>query len=287
MASDSLPIPVSPPASPAKPEEERPKAAEPVVAAEPEEPSPPPAEAAPQVGPGATPPATPTKKSSKKEVTEADRKAAAIAARVRSILLWENPIHSGIALSSILATIYLLSHYSPVRIISFVTAVVLAFNVVFVNAWVHTHRLFTDVSKDGVKKPPTTWYLDNTNRNVLHSKQLHVYADLFADVFNVSVGQFASLIAVDNNARSIEALFGSLALYWLSGLLSGWTLLTTIVILSFTAPPIYIANKGVIDEQVGHAQAVASTQFKTADSKVKSVFGKLGLGKGKKVKKEE
>ena len=72
-----------------------------------------------------------------------------------------------------------------------------------------------------------SWYLDNTNRNVLHSQQLHVYADLVADVVNVAVGHFASLLAVDNNARSIEALFGSLTLYWLSGLLSGWTLLTT------------------------------------------------------------
>ncbi|KAJ3045759.1 hypothetical protein HDV00_007885 [Rhizophlyctis rosea] len=279
MSSDAAPPKPAPEAATAGPEPVKP-----VVVPEPEEPAPP----APAVGPGVvTPPpsapGSPARKATKKAITEADKKAEYVSATVRSILLWENPINSAAALSGILATIYILSHYSPLRIISFVLAAAIGANLVIVNVWVHAHRLLTNVEKDGVKKAPTTWYLDQANRNILSAEKLHAWSDLFADLVNVSFGAIASLIAIDNNARSFEALVGALALYWLSGVLSGWTLLTTLVILSFVAPPIYIANKGLIDEQVGHAQAVASTQIQQADNKFKSFLGKAKS----KVKKSE
>ncbi|KAJ3039491.1 hypothetical protein HDV00_012171 [Rhizophlyctis rosea] len=221
----------------------------------------------PEVGEGAMPPVVGKGKRESYAYTgtQADKRAAIAVDRVRHILLWNNPLHSGAALTGLLGSIYILSHYSPLRIFSFLAAIAIGANLLFVNLWVHGGRMITT---EGVKKPPTTWYLDNTNRNVIQHHHVREASEFVADLINVAIGWFASIVAVDNNGRSAEALVGALALYWLSGMLTGWTLLTAVIIIAFTAPILYINNKDAIDGQVGHAQAYAAQGYQNANRSV-------------------
>ncbi|KAJ3296739.1 hypothetical protein HK104_001249 [Borealophlyctis nickersoniae] len=190
----------------------------------------------------------------------ADHKAAQVANQIRSLLLWTNPIASAATLVSLLTTIYIFTHYSPIRIITLILSVAIAVNFAIVNLWVVTALMFTPAN-DGVKKPPTMWFLDRANRNIVSHNAVHQYTDLIVDLVNVSFGWLASILAIDNNSVSFEVLIGTLAVYWLSGVMSGMTLLTTLTILAFVAPPVYMANKGLIDKEVGQAQRIASTQL--------------------------
>ncbi|KAJ3055684.1 hypothetical protein HK097_009732 [Rhizophlyctis rosea] len=229
----------------------------------------------PTVGPGAVNPLKKRSTVTSYTGTDADKRAAYVIDKIRNAVLWTNPIHSLIAVSSILGAIYILSHYSPIRIFSFLAAIAIGANLAFVNVWVHGARLFTDSHKSGVKKPPTMWYLDNTNRNLVHHQHVQQYSELVADLINVSFGWLASIIAIDNNARSAEALFGALALYWLSGVMKGWTLLTAIVLIAFTTPVLYANNKEAIDARVGHAQSIASDQYARSEGSVKGVWARF------------
>ncbi|KAJ3172886.1 hypothetical protein HDU87_007722 [Geranomyces variabilis] len=221
-------------------------------------------------------------------------KAQYVKDSARSLLLWENPLHSGIVLSSILAFNYVLTNYSPVRVITFALGAATLANLVFVNAWTYGGSLFThSTANGGIKKPPTMWFLDNANRQPLSHSFIREWADLFVDVVNATAMSLASIVAIDDSKRSIEALAGLGFIYFLSCYISSGTLFIVATIAAFVTPRVYLANKTLIDGHVNRVQTQVSghlTQLQNTAAKHynnAAAQAKLKMASAQKVKKQE
>ncbi|KAI8824878.1 Reticulon-domain-containing protein [Fimicolochytrium jonesii] len=197
------------------------------------------------------------------------QKSAYIKSIIHSLVHWENPIASAIVLGGILGGNYLLAHYSPIRVLALVFGTVTFANLVFVNGWVYGASLFVHADKDGgVRKPPTMWFLDNANRQPLSHSLVRDWSDFIVDTVNVAVSSLASLVAVDDNKKSAEALFATGLLYLLSSYISSTTLFILFTLSSFTLPLIYKHNKTLIDTHANNVHAQASVHVNRATSVV-------------------
>ncbi|KAJ3162024.1 hypothetical protein HDU86_005722 [Geranomyces michiganensis] len=221
-------------------------------------------------------------------------KAQYVKDSTRALLLWENPLHSGLVLSSILAANYVLAHYSPVRVISFSLGAAILANLIFVNAWTYGGSLFTQsTANGGVKKPPTMWFLDNANRQPLSHSFIREWADLFVDVVNATSMSIASIVAIDDSKRSIEALAGLGLIYFLSGYISSGTLFIAATIISFVAPRVYLANKTLVDGHVERSRTIVSGHLQKLQTTAAHHYNnaaeqaKLKMASAKKVKKQD
>ncbi|KAJ3013811.1 hypothetical protein HKX48_005507 [Thoreauomyces humboldtii] len=210
-------------------------------------------------------------------------KAQFVKDTLRALVLWENPLVSGGVLATILAANYVFATYSPIRVLAFALGAATFANLVFVNAWVYGGSMFTNSSASGagVKKPPTMWLLDNANRSPVSHQAVHEWTDFAVDTINVAAAYVASIVAVDDNKRSIQALAATGFVYLLSGYVSSGTLFLVALILAFVTPRIYLANKTLIDGHVhqtvglvsGHVSKVsgaASQYYNSAAAQAKS-----------------
>ncbi|KND00036.1 uncharacterized protein SPPG_04380 [Spizellomyces punctatus DAOM BR117] len=195
-------------------------------------------------------------------------KSVYVKSYIRSLLLWERPLYSLAAVSTLLSLNYALTHYSPIRILSFLLASATFANMVFVNLWVYSGSLFVNVQQHGgVKKPPTMWFLDHANRQPVNRNLVRDWVDFVVDTINLAFSYVASIIAVDDNVRSAKALLFTGFVYLLSGYISSSTLFYTAVILTFATPRLYLANRAQIDTYLHTASdAFAKHTHKITDS---------------------
>lgn len=179
-----------------------------------------------------------------------------------SLINWENPKKSAIALSSLLGSLLLIKYVNIPSLLFYSLALTLLLGsaVEFVGKAVLGKSLIDAYVKPQVSK----CQLGST---------VEYYAPHFVTIFKKNEGKFIDLITVKDVNASFKAGLVAYLYYFVLKFISLWTLAFLAVVIAFAFPPIYKSNKELIDSNVETLNKNVKTK---SDEVLKTVETKLG-----------
>ncbi|KAI9013336.1 Reticulon-domain-containing protein [Gaertneriomyces semiglobifer] len=192
-------------------------------------------------------------------------------------MLWQNPLQSATSLALILGSTYVLSAYHPMHTLLFLLITATAVNFAFVNAWTLAGNIFFP-SPDGVRKPPTMFFLDRANAQPILNKSSETFQDItnmMVEFLNDAWDWTRSIVAIDDNARSLKALAGLTVFYYLSSMVTFKTLFIIGVLSAYTIPRVYLWQKDGVDKTLARGRAQIDEAIHRARAVSDSYGGKV------------
>jgi len=152
-----------------------------------------------------------------------------------SLIYWDRPIHSGLALVSSLAILILTSYVSPLRLISGFWTLAILGNLLFVHSTFQYKRL---TGKDVTN--PHELRMKATEGGLVRRDTFDHYVGVAVDAINLATHEGAKIVLIEDTSRSISWLMWSVFTYLATGWLSTKWIIGTGIVLSFSLPKLYI-----------------------------------------------
>lgn len=184
----------------------------------------------------------------------------------KDYLSWKDPVASGKAFGSILATLLIFKYTDVIGWFFYLTAIVLSLSALaeYVGRWATGEGFVTKV------KPAYHTAIGDF---------LETHAQILAKAFKDAEIQLQDILTSVDIETTLKVALASYVLYKLTSFLSVWTILFTSTILAFTLPAIYTANKKLIDSTVVKYSDVAKEKsveaYKTAKAKAEPTLKKI------------
>jgi len=172
-----------------------------------------------------------------------------------SLIYWDKPIKSGIALSSTLLFLILSSYFNPLRFIAGLWSLSILGNFVFVHAMLQYKRI--------TNKPPSNPHdsrLKAAEIGLLEKSKIDQWVSLAVDGINVAAQAGGKIVLIEDSHRSLTWAAWGFATYVLAGWISTRWILGLATLLSFSLPKLYIENKVIVDDHVTKASVIAREQ---------------------------
>ncbi|KAG0239591.1 reticulon-like protein of the endoplasmic reticulum [Actinomortierella wolfii] len=205
--------------------------------------------------------------------------------RLRSLVLWENPAHSGAVLGGSLALILACRWISLLNL--FCAAMVFGISGSFV--YVNSLLIFSRITnKPDAARPLEKYYSRSAEFLHLESERIHRRVDYITDGLNVILTELAKVVLVQDNKRSLKFIGIFYSIWTLRTWFSTTTLLAMIAVSLFAFPRLYLDNQTVIDAQVaktndlvqthiGKGRKVVQEHWTNVSSKVETIARERGL----------
>jgi hypothetical protein len=188
-----------------------------------------------------------------------DTPGAYVRTRIYSLLMWENPIASGLALSSSLGLLILTSYVSLLRVFCGVATIFIGANWAYVNLMIQGQRLFAGT--DGVN-PHSSRLTDALP--ALSRERIDHAVDFAVELFNTLMHEAIKVALIDDNSRSLRYVIGLYAAWTLAAYVPANWLLGISIVAAFSGPRLYSSNKATIDENIAHWQSIAKVHLNNA-----------------------
>ncbi|KAG9296879.1 hypothetical protein G9A89_006834 [Geosiphon pyriformis] len=211
--------------------------------------------------------------------------------KVQHLVEWENTLHSGTALASILAFLIFTAYNSLFNTFCFLALAVIGIDWIYVFATKQFKTLFNQPAAnphdDFIRNPPR-----------ISRKSLDPYIDIWVDLLNFGLAEGTKIIFVEDPYRSLKYVGIFYVVWTVASWFSFRSIFGTIVILGFAVPKLYKQNQEVVDRHVTHAHGlvrshldrgleIASARLKPYIEKGKSFAASSGVFQGDNTKKAE
>ncbi|KAF9585519.1 reticulon-like protein of the endoplasmic reticulum [Lunasporangiospora selenospora] len=207
-----------------------------------------------------------------------------MAPKLRSLVLWENPKHSAVALTSSLTFIMLCRYYSLLNL----TCALFVYGISAAFAYVNGSLLVSNATNKPAVRPLEKYYVGSTKSLLLDSRSLHQKVDYFTDGLNVILTELAKIVLIEENKRSLKFIGIFYGLWTLRTWFSTTTLLAAVVVSFFAMPRIYLDNQAVIDahvaktcdlvhEHTAKGCKMAETQWNSVYTRTETMLQEKGL----------
>lgn len=183
---------------------------------------------------------------------------ACVSKNSSSLLTWKDPKKSAITLGSILSFLLLIKYVNLVSLFFRLSTFVLLISAVAE----YVGKVLTGTGFVSKFKPQP---------KACVGEVADYYAPHVVTILKKIEIQTQSLYTSVDVETTVRAGILSFFLYKLTSIFSLWSLIFTVTVLAFTVPPVYLANKEVIDKNilkgVDFGKAKASEAYKTAEEK--------------------
>ncbi|KAF8984999.1 reticulon-like protein of the endoplasmic reticulum [Entomortierella lignicola] len=194
--------------------------------------------------------------------------------RLKNLILWENPKHSGAVLASSLALVLSCRWVSLLNVACALLVFGTAASFVYVNGLV----VFNRVTSKSAERPLERYYSRSAEYLHLDAERIHRRVDYISDGINVVLTELAKIVLIEDNKRSLKFIGIFYAIWTLRTWFSTTTLLSLILISLFAAPRLYLDNQTVIDAHVAKTndlvQAHVGKGRQLAQDNLYSVYSK-------------
>lgn len=184
--------------------------------------------------------------------------------RTQSVLLWDNPRHSGVVLTSILLGLVTVKH---VNVLAW-TFRILSSSLLLLSGVDYLSQGIT-----GSKLNLVSRLCKGKCANGCIGDAAVYYAPHVATVIKKLEGELIDLFNVKDTSCTLYAGLIAFVGFAITGTISLWNLLFFGTILAFSVPKLYKSNKVVIDKQVDNAQKVASAKYVEISKGVNEKYG--------------
>lgn len=185
-----------------------------------------------------------------------------------SLIYWDKPAHSGLALVGSLALLVLTSYFSPLRLISGFWTLAILGNLLYVHSTFQYKRL---TGKDVTN--PHEVRMKTTEGGLVTRDTFDHYVGVAVDAINLATHEGAKIVLIEDTPRSLSWLLWSVLTYLATGWLSTKWIISTGIVFVFSLPKLYIENKPLVDEHVTKATVIAREQGAKAQALAKQHAG--------------
>lgn len=172
-----------------------------------------------------------------------------------SLIYWDKPVKSGIALGSILLFLILSSYFNPLRFIAGLWSLSILGNLAFV----HVTQQYKRITNKPIGNPHES-RIKATESGLLEKSKIDQWVSSAVDGVNLAAQAAAKIVLIEDGHRSLTWAGWGFATYVLAGWISTKWILGLAAILSFSLPKLYIENKVIVDDHVAKATVIARQQ---------------------------
>ncbi|KAF9920242.1 reticulon-like protein of the endoplasmic reticulum [Linnemannia zychae] len=213
--------------------------------------------------------------------------------RLKSLVLWENPVHSGGVLAGSLAVVLSCRWVSLLNLACAAFVFGISASFIYVNGLL----VFNRVTGKSAPRPLEKYYSRSAEFLHLEADRLHRRVDYITDGLNIILTELAKVVLVEDNKRSLKFIGIFYAIWTLRTWFSTTTLLSIILVTVFATPRLYLDNQTLIDAHaakannliqahVGKGRQVAQEQWTNVYSKAEQFAKDKGLLKKAPLKTE-
>lgn len=188
--------------------------------------------------------------------------------KVVSLVHWENTLHSGAVLVSILAFLVLTAYSSLFNIFCGLALVTIGCDWIYVLA---TKQFKTILNKDAAN--PHEKYLKNPPQ--IKREDLDKYVDIWVEIINLSLAETTKIALIENPLRSMKYVAILYTLWTIASWFSFRTITAIVVITAFAVPKLYKRHEGLVNQHLGKAQVLAKGYIDTGVEVVSKNTGDL------------
>jgi len=185
-----------------------------------------------------------------------------------SLIYWDKPLHSGLALVGSLALLVLTSYFSPLRLISGFWTLAILGNLLYV----HSHFQYKRLTGKDVSNPHEV-RMRTTEGGLVHRDMFDHYVGVAVDAINLATHEGAKIVLIEDTPRSLSWLMWSVLTYLATGWLSTKWIIGLGIVSAFSLPKLYIENKPLVDDHVAKATVIAREQGAKAQALAKQHAG--------------
>ncbi|KAF9932553.1 Reticulon-like protein [Linnemannia zychae] len=178
-------------------------------------------------------------------------------ARLRSLVLWDNPTLSAAVLGGSLIAVLLCRWVSLLNLVSALFVFGISASFIYVNGL----NFFNRVTNKPVVRPFEKYYSRSAEFVHVDTDILHRRVDYITDGFNVILTELAKIVLIQENKRSLKFIGIFYAIWTLRTWFSTTTLMAMILVSLFALPRIYLDNQTVIDAQVSKTNEIVTAQM--------------------------
>lgn len=185
---------------------------------------------------------------------------------VEKLLLWSNPLHSGLVFScGVLA--YYLTHFAGYGLVTLVSYLLLL--QIFANvSLVILHKPLSMVGlvdKDSDPRENSMAILSSERFSEEHIQaRLIAFAPLFASAIATTVGYLKKMLGCRSVYRTTITTVSLFVISYMGTLFSVWTIAFVAMLMAFTLPIGYTQNKEIVDKYVNQGTEKATEAFSAA-----------------------
>ncbi|KAJ2956848.1 hypothetical protein NQZ79_g7363 [Umbelopsis isabellina] len=197
------------------------------------------------------------------DISQSNDPTTVVSSHLQSLIYWERPARSLVALTTSLVAIYLTRQYSLLQIGAAALTISTGVNLAYVLLSMNAQRIFSDNNEPAVH--PHNHRLQR--RDPLINKQsVNHYVDLFTEIVETIGKEIKKVVLVQDTGRSL-AWFAIAFLVWtFAAHISSRTLIVLSLLGAFTIPRLYQSNKDVVDARISQGNSMVTGHLQRAQS---------------------
>ncbi|KAI9284080.1 Reticulon-domain-containing protein [Umbelopsis sp. AD052] len=196
--------------------------------------------------------------------------------RFQSIILWEKPVKSAIALVLSLGILILTQFYSLLQILAALSTVIIGVNWVYVNVHVQAQRFVGSKAPNEVINPHTARMQTSPKALVSRDKIIR-FCNLLVDIVEAFTVEATKVVLIEDNFRSLKFFGASFTVWTVAKYLSTKWIVGAGLLLIFSVPRIYLQHQEKIDAQLAksseQARVLANQYSEIAKQRASGVYG--------------
>jgi len=174
--------------------------------------------------------------------------------KVVYLVHWENNVHSGAALASILAFLILTAYNSLFNIFCGFALAAIGCDWIFVLATKQFKTIFNQEAANPHEK-----YLNNPPQ--IKKEDLNKYIDIWVDIINLSLIEATKIVLIENPLRSMKYVGIFYVIWTIASWFSFHTIAAIGVITAFAVPKFYKHNQELVNKHLDNAKVVGQSYF--------------------------
>ncbi|CAM0136867.1 hypothetical protein VKS41_007452 [Umbelopsis sp. WA50703] len=200
------------------------------------------------------------------DVSQSNDPTTVVSSHLQSLIYWERPARSMVALTTSLVVIYLTRQYSLLQLGAAALTISTGFNLAYVLLSMNTQRIFSDNNEPAVH--PHNHRLQR--RDPLINKQsVNHYVDLFIEIVETIGKEIKKVVLVQDTGRSLAWFAVSFLVWTFAAHISSRTLVVVSLLGAFTIPRLYQSNKDVVDARISQGNSMLNGHLQRAQNLAK------------------
>ncbi|KAI9285010.1 Reticulon-domain-containing protein [Umbelopsis sp. AD052] len=186
-----------------------------------------------------------------------------VSTHLQSLIYWERPARSMVALTVSLLFIYMTRQYSLLQIGAAAMTVATGLNLAYVFTSMSAQRIFSDNNEPALH--PHRQRINNPDP-LISKNHIHHYVDLFTEIMETIGKEVKKIVLVEDKSRSLTWFAISFVVWTFAAHISSRVLVVISLLASFTLPRFYQSNKHVVDARIAQTNSMLSGQLHNAQN---------------------